>query len=106
MDLQYRAKNNILKFEKLTLRWLCDFGSVSLREPPGPCPNLGLPCHKLAGPVSFAGAEGGMAKAWLGRGGPGGQSLGPPGSAAASVTRKVGKMDPHLEFCLCVPVLP
>lgn len=76
--LQYRVKNNILRFEKLKLRWLGDFGSVSLCEIPGPRPSLCLPRHGLAGEVSFAGAERGRqepvwaeealgAKAWAPR---------------------------------------
>ena len=58
-------KNNILRFEKLKLRWLGDFGRVSLCEIPGPRPSLYLPCHGLAGAVSFARAEGGWQEpAW------------------------------------------
>lgn len=63
MDLQYRAKNNILRFEKLKLRRLYDFGSVSLSEIPGPPHGPYLSYPGLAGAGSFAGAKGGMVKA-------------------------------------------
>lgn len=42
MDLQYRAKNNILRFEKLKLR-RCVILAVSLSEIPGPCHSPPLP---------------------------------------------------------------
>lgn len=77
MNLQYRVKNNILRFEKLQLRRLCDFGSVSFRELPAPRLSPYLACHGLAETVSFAGVEG-HGQGLLGQRGPWGPSLGPP----------------------------
>lgn len=62
MDLKYRAKNNILRFEKLKLRRLCDFGSVFLSEIAGPLHSPKLPHHGLAGTGSFSRAEQGQQK--------------------------------------------
>lgn len=53
MNLEYRVKNNILRFEKLKSRRLCDFGSVSLHELPAPHLSLYLPRHGLAEMASF-----------------------------------------------------
>lgn len=58
MNLQYRVKNNILRFEKLKLRRLCDFGSVSFRELPAPHLSPYLACRGLAETAGFAGVEG------------------------------------------------
>lgn len=116
MDLQYRAKNNILRFEKLKLWRLCDFGSVSLSEIPGPHHSPCLLRHRLAGTGSFARAwvgvgqgrqRPGWAEAALGSRVPWGPKLRPllpQRSAAGSVTWEVGKIDPTsgvLPLCSC-----
>lgn len=97
MDLQYRAKNNIPRFEKLKLRRLCDFGSVCPSEIAGPRHSPQLPHHRLAGTGSFARAKQGQQRpdrASVVPWGPKFRPLLPQGSAASSVTREVGKIDP------------
>lgn len=76
MNLQYRVKNNILRFEKLKLRRPCDFGSVSLHELPAPHLSPYLPHHRLAETASFARVEG-HGQGLLGQRGAWGPSLGP-----------------------------
>lgn len=63
-----RQKIYILRFERLKLRWLCDFGSVPTCEIPGPRLSLYLP---LGWQGRVLREQRGMVKACQGRGGPG-----------------------------------
>lgn len=74
MDLQYRAKNNILRFEKLKLR-RCVILAVSLSEIPGPRHSPPSPSRVGRSRKLHQSQWGawGAAKAWLGRGSPGPQ---------------------------------
>ena len=76
MNLEYRVKNNILRFEKLKSRRLCDFGSVSLHELPAPHLSLYLPVMVWQKRQVFARVEG-HGQGLLGQRGPWGPSLGP-----------------------------
>lgn len=93
MNLEYRVKNNILRFEKLKSRRLCDFGSVSLHELPAPHLSLYLPRHGLAETASFCQSGGAWPRPTWAEGALG-PKLRPYGSAPILVTWEVGKMDP------------